>query len=147
MSFIRGWGQAEGFVLEGDSALRERTLARYSYVYDVGDLWRHYTGKGMIFHLWVVRASAVRKKRKQISDFRQMAKKAIDLVSGDWQRLIALARNNNYKWVKKPMFMRLWSNIDYRLEDAHFEGLNRFYEDCVELGVIEDPPQLETFDG
>jgi len=62
--FINGWGPAEAYVLEGDPAVRERMLARYTYVYDVGDLWRHYTRMPMIYYVWVAAANRSGPRRR-----------------------------------------------------------------------------------
>jgi chorismate dehydratase len=142
--FIMGWGNAEAFLLSGDSALRERILARYSYVYDVGDLWRHYTGKPMIYYLWIIKKRAMRKKKKLIIQFHRLLKQSLEVSRSDWSRIASLAEG--YDWVKKPMFNQVWKKVEYDLSPGHFEGLNRFYEDCIEVGIIEDIPELEFFE-
>jgi len=142
--FIIGWGNADAYVLSGDSALRERFLARYSYVYDMGDLWRHYTGKAMIYYLWVVRKDALKKKKGQIMLFHRLLKQGLEISRADWDRLSALIEG--YEWLKKSAITQLWSQVEYDLQPIHFEGLHRFYEDCVELEYFEEVPELEYFE-
>ncbi len=140
-NFINGWGSADAFLLSGDAALRERVLDRYAYVYDVGNLWKHYTGRSMAYLLWVVRREAFNRKKDQIVRFRNLLKQALSVSSGDWSRLAVLL--DGYDWIKKPMMTQLWKRIEYNLDESHFEGLNYFYDDCVEIGLIEDVPELE----
>lgn len=144
IDFITGWGNAQGFVLSGDSALRERFLARYSYVYDIGDLWKHYTGAAMIYYLWVVRKESFKKKKAQIMAFHRLVKQALEASRKDWDRLSTLVQG--YDWLKKPAITQLWSQVEYDLQPVHFEGLSRFYEDCAELEYIEEVPEIEYFE-
>jgi chorismate dehydratase len=142
--FILGWGGADAFLLAGDAALRERLLARYAYVYDVGDLWRHYTGKAMIYNLWVVRKEAVREKEAMIVFFHRLLKQALAVARSDYSRLSSLAQG--YEWLKKNMFTQLWNQVEFELTPSHFEGLHKFYDECVEIGLIEEVPELEYFE-
>jgi chorismate dehydratase len=142
--FIAGWGNAEAYLLAGDPALRERLLARYAYVYDVGDLWRHYTGKAMIYHLWVVHKEFPREKLPLMVLFQRLLKQAVAMARSDYNRLSTLLPG--YDWLKKPLWVQLWSQVEYELMPAHFEGLHKFYEDCAEIGLIEEVPDLEYFE-
>lgn len=142
--FQIGWSSAEGYLLAGDPALRERILARYAYVYDLGDLWKHYTQKAMIYYLWVVKKEALRKKRLELSRFAKVLKKALEVSRADWDRFALLLPG--YEWIKRNMITSVWTQIDYDLTPAHFEGLAKFYEDCAEFGLIEEVPELEYFE-
>jgi len=142
--FIMGWNSAEAHVLAGDPALRERLLARYAYVYDVGDLWRHYTGMPMIYNLWVVRTEALREKEAMIVYFHRILKQALAVASSDFSRLASMV--DGYEWIKKTMISQFWKKVDYHISPDHFEGLHRFYEDCVEIDIMDDTPDLEYFE-
>ncbi len=143
-NFIQGWGNAEAFVLHGDAALRERVLARYAYVYDVGDLWRHYTRNSMIYYLWIVRRGALISKENMVVLFQRLLKQALEVARSDWGRLSTLVQG--YQWLKKPMVLQLWNKVEYELRQDHFEGLAKFYEECADLGLIEDVPELSFFE-
>jgi|GEM_PF-6305273 len=138
--YIEGWGSAESFVLEGDPALRERVLARYSFVYDVGDLWRHYTKEPMIYYLWAVRRQALHEKEEMVMFFYRMLRHALQVSGSDWNRLALLMEG--YEWIKKPLLHRLWTHIEYVLKPEHFEGLEKFFEDCQDTGIIDEAPEL-----
>ena len=145
INFINGWGGAESFVLEGDPALRERMLARYTYVYDMGDLWSHYTREPMIYYLWVVRRSALREKHAQLVLFHRLLRQAYEVSRSDWSRLAALVRGG-YEWLRKPSMIQLWTNLEYEIEEPSFDGLKRFFEDAYEVSVVDEVPDLEFFE-
>jgi len=35
-----------------------------------------------------------------------------------------------------------WQTIDYRLDQQHLEGLNRFFDLCVGYGLLEEVPEI-----
>ncbi len=142
-TFIDGWGSAEAFVLSGDAALRERMLQRYTYLYDVGDLWRHYTGLPMTYYLWAVRRESLRKKERGLESFKELLRQSHKIASRDFSHLAKLI--HGYDWLQETMMLQIWDKVEYELQPAHFDGLLRFYEDCAEMGYIEDVPDLDFF--
>jgi chorismate dehydratase len=142
--YISGWGNAEAFVLDGDSALRERMLARYAYVYDVGDLWRHYTGHGLAYYLWMARTETVERNGRLVAAFHRRLNDALAYARQDWDRLSLFTKG--YDWIRKSMIKKLWEQVDYELKPEHFDGLNRFFEDSMEVGTIEEVPELQFYE-
>jgi chorismate dehydratase len=143
--YIMGWGPADAYVLDGDAALRERALARYAYVYDVGDLWRHYTGRGLAYYLWMARAEAVERDPGLVAAFHHRLGEALSYAKGNWDRLGLLVKG--YEWMRRNMMRKLWEQVDYELKPEHMDGLTRLFEDCVEAGLIEEVPELHFYDG
>jgi chorismate dehydratase len=139
--FIMGWGNAEAFLLAGDAALRERLLARYAYVYDLGDLWRHYTGQAMIYSLWMLKKETWRRKKSPIVAFERALRLAIAGAAADFKAVAASLAG--YEWIKPAAMTQLWGQINFELLPAHYDGLDRFFEECAEGGLIEEPPELE----
>ena len=141
--YISGWGSAESYLITGDSALRERTLSRYTYVYDLGNLWKHYTGNGMIYYMWVIKKSSLKNKENQVRLFHSNLKKSIESSRANWKNLAGKAKG--YNWIKPSIINKLWSKTEFELQPLHFDGLKYFYEDCADLGIIDDVPELEYF--
>jgi len=142
-NFMVGWGNADSFVLYGDAALRERILARYLYVYDVGDLWKHYTRLPIIHYLWVIRRKAALEKKERLIYFHRLLKRSLELVESDLSRMLKLM--DGYQWIRNSMISQLWNKADYRIEPFHFDGLAKYFEDCQDLGIIEEVPEIEYF--
>jgi len=142
--FIPGWGSAEAYVLDGDAALRERMLARYAYVYDVGDLWRHYTARGLSYYLWAVRTETVERNARAIALFHRRLHESLAWAGSDWDRLAL--QTKGYEWIRRSMIKKLWEQVDYELKPEHLDGLNRLFEDCLDVGLIEEVPELQFYD-
>jgi chorismate dehydratase len=142
--YISGWGNAESFLLTGDAALRERTLSRYTYVYDLGNLWKHYTGNGMIYYMWVIKKSSLKTRENQIRLFHRQLRKSIEVSRTNWKTLAMKVKG--YNWIRPGVINKLWSKTEFDLQPLHFDGLKYFYEDCADIGIIDDVPELEYFE-
>ncbi len=143
-NFETNWAKAEAHILVGDSALRERKLSRYNYIYDLGELWRYYTEKPMVFSMWMVRADRATKKKDMIRLFYKSLMYSLEETE---EKLEDLAESlNGYEWMGKQDMVEFWKRIDYRLSEEHFEGLKHFYQDAYETGLIENTPELDFLD-
>ncbi len=143
VEFQSGWGDAEAYLLIGDAALRERNLARYNHIYDLGELWQQYTRQPLVLALWVARREAAQLK----ADLLRLLNRSLGYcLETSEQDLLGLARQvKGCEWLSPPQIADLWQKLQYRLEPPDLEGLTRFYQDAEETGLIEQAPSLEFF--
>jgi len=141
--FKTSWSEAEAHLLIGDSALREKTLERYPHIYDLGELWKEQTGLPMVFAVWIVRRDSSVEKREQLVIFHQNLKLAIEDAKKNWDKLAAgLA---DYDWMKKEEVVKYWRGVNFSLTSQHTKGLLQFYDDALELNLVEDAPEEIEF--
>jgi len=141
--FKTSWMEAEAHLLIGDSALRERILERYQYHYDLGELWKEHTGLPMVFALWQVRREASLEKQEPIIIFHKSLKSAIESARKNWAEL---AKNlAGYDWISPEAAVNYWKGIDFSLTPEHLKGLMKFYEDALELNLVEEIPEEIEF--
>ncbi len=141
--FKTSWAEADAHLLIGDSALREKILERYQFNYDLGALWKEYTGLPMVFALWQVRREASQSKQEQIIILQKSLKAAIESARKDWD---GLARTMiGYDWIAPQDAASYWKGIDFSLTTNHIKGLTRFYEDALELALVEEIPEEIEF--
>jgi len=143
VEFQPGWGDADAYLLVGDAALRERSLARYNYVYDIGELWRYYTQQPLVVSLWVLRREAAQAKADLIRLLHRSLGYALETSEKNLDRLSRSVKG--YEWIQPAQIAEFWKKLDYRLQPEHLEGLLRFYQDAEEIGLIEQTPTLEFF--
>jgi chorismate dehydratase len=141
--FKTSWSEAEAHLLIGDSALREKTLERYPHVYDLGELWKEQTGLPMVFAVWIVRREAATEKREQLIALHQALKLAIEDAKKDWNKLAS--EMTNYDWMKKEEVVKYWRGINFSLTSHYTQGLLQFYDDALELNLVEDAPEEIEF--
>jgi len=141
--FKTAWTEAEAHLLIGDSALRERALERYPYVYDLGELWKEQTGLPMVFALWIVRKEAAAEKREQLIILHKSLKNAIDDAKKDWSKLAN--RLGNYEWMSRKEIIDYWKGVDFSLTARHTKALLAYFHDAEELALIDAAPEEIEF--
>ena len=143
VEFQTGWGDAEAYLLVGDAALRERSLARYSYIYDLGDLWQHYTHQPLVLALWMVRREAAEAKADLVRLLLRSLGYALETSEQDYLKLAGQVKG--YEWLGPEQLAQAWRKIQYRLEPPDLEGLTLLYQDAEEISLIDQAPTLEFF--
>lgn len=117
----------------GDAALvlGSRHRARYPYSYDLGEMWKEWTGQPFVFAVWVAQRSVDVKEAL-------VAHSAL-ITSRDWglEHLPALARQaRQATGVEEGVCREYLSGLDYGLSYPHLAGLTEFYRRLVQRGRI-----------
>jgi chorismate dehydratase len=139
-------GDAEvGDVLEADDADADARLVigdaalvlgsnhreRYPHVYDLGQMWKEWTGQPFVFAVWVAqRATKVKDALLAHSGL---------ITSRDWglSHLSELAEQaHRATGVARDICGEYLSGLDYGLSYPHLAGLTEFYRRLVERGRI-----------
>lgn len=117
----------------GDAALLlgSRHRGRYPHAYDLGDVWKQWTGQPFVFAVWVA---------QRTTDIKEalVAHSAL-IESRNWglQHLPELARQaRETTGVEESVCREYLSGLDYGLSYPHLAGLTEFYRRLVERGRI-----------
>ena len=115
----------------GDAALVLGNSQRYPYVYDLGAMWKEWTGQPFVFAVWVAQRS---------TNVRQALNAHAGLIaSRDWglAHLSELAdQAHTATGVSREICQEYLSGLDYGLSYPHLAGLTEFYRRLVERGRI-----------
>ncbi len=117
----------------GDAALLlgSQHRARYPYAYDLGEMWKEWTGQPFVFAVWVAQRTA------DVKDA-LVAHSAL-IASRNWglAHLPELARQAaRTTGVQESVCSTYLSGLDYGLSYPHLAGLTEFYRRLVERGRI-----------
>jgi len=117
----------------GDAALvlGNTQRDRYPHVYDLGAMWKEWTGQPFVFAVWVAQRS---------TNVRQALNAHAGLIaSRDWglAHLPDLAdQAHTATGVRREICQEYLSGLDYGLSYPHLAGLTEFYRRLVERGRI-----------
>ena len=117
----------------GDAALvlGSTQRDRYPYVYDLGEMWKQWTGQPFVFAVWVA---------QRTTNVRQALNAHAGLIaSRDWglNHLSELAQQaQQATGVSRAVCDEYLSGLDYGLSYPHLAGLTEFYRRLVERGRI-----------
>lgn len=131
----------EARLVIGDAALRLHDAAAqdgpwpqlYPHRYDLGAIWKQWTGLPFVFAVWVAQRST------PVHD--SMAAHASLLASRDWglANLPTLARQAaESTGVGEDRCLDYLSGLDYRLSYPHLAGLTEFFRRLVVAGRVPD---------
>jgi chorismate dehydratase len=119
----------------GDAALLLAAGAsggpRYPHVYDLGTVWKEWTGLPFVFAVWVaLRSTAVKAALRVHTAL---------IESRDWglAHLSTLAQQaSEHTGVSEARCLEYLSGLDYRLSYPHLAGLTSFFGRLVERGRV-----------
>lgn len=126
-------GGADARLVIGDAALvlGSNHRERYPHVYDLGEMWKTWTGQPFVFAVWVAQRS---------TDVKEALLAHAGLIaSRNWglRHLPELAdQARAATGVKKDVCAEYLSGLDYGLSYSHLAGLTEFYRRLVERGRI-----------
>ncbi|MGZ3332994.1 MAG: menaquinone biosynthetic enzyme MqnA/MqnD family protein [Gemmatimonadaceae bacterium] len=126
-------GSADARLVIGDAALvlGSNHRERYPHVYDLGEMWKNWTGQPFVFAVWVA-------QRK--TDVKEALLAHAGLIaSRNWGlgHLGELAEQaHQATGVRKAVCAEYLSGLDYGLSYSHLAGLTEFYRRLVERGRI-----------
>ncbi|SER44452.1 menaquinone biosynthetic enzyme MqnA/MqnD family protein [Salipaludibacillus aurantiacus] len=131
----------DGCLLIGDDAI----LAKFSlppdiYCYDLGELWKHFTGLPMTYAVFAVREEAWKNQSLLLADvhreFLNSKQQCIESGFEEMIQSIQFQLGGSFRFWKD-----YFSNLNYELSEKHLEGLHRFYELSFELNLLKKKVQ------
>ena len=136
------WEQEAAVLLIGDDALRARSRpkAAWAHAYDLGELWHRETELPFVYALWIVRAEVVESHRAELEHFFGAISEALDAFPPAAPKLAAKSAAR----LEMPQegIELYWKTVEYRLNAAHFRGLERFFTDIAAVGLVPAPATL-----
>jgi chorismate dehydratase len=124
---------ADARLVIGDAALvlGSSHRERYPYAYDLGQMWKEWTGQPFVFAVWVAQRSTQVKEA--------LIAHAGLIASRNWglDHLSELAEQaHDVTGVELRVCAEYLSGLDYGLSYPHLAGLTEFYRRLVERGRI-----------
>lgn len=132
-------GAAPAMLLIGDAALRTSMIESGRHVYDLGRIWRDWTGLPFVFALWLCRQEIA--DAPQLIELSQRLIQAKKLAALHHERILPHAREA--RWMPHERLLEYWrDNISYELDHQNVLGLMTFFEKCCQLELIKSVPRL-----
>jgi len=137
----------DAFLLIGDEAMWAyyKGVDEFDHIFDLGELWKEFTGEKMVYALWVVRkdfadknADVVDVLSKALLYSKIKGLKNLDLVIKDADQRLALPKTHLKKYIK---------SLNYNFDDKYQESLILFYEYAHKSGFIGNEVKLNIWRG
>lgn len=132
-----------GLLLIGDAALKAAAAGGGYHIYDLGELWRDFSGRPFVFALWIARREAAREKKSEFARLSRELIAAKKLAYASYPEIAAGCPER--EWLSEPELVDYWSTLSYDLTPAHLEGVSLFFRHAFEMGLIPTLPELRFF--
>jgi len=126
----------------GDRALQVARDGTWPQTYDLGTLWYEATGTPFVFALWICRRDVFAADPEGVRRFYRALVRARQLAYRSYPEYAR--RSPESKWLDEKALLDYWQTISYDLTDWHLQGLRRFAEEAVSLGLLDAAPLLES---
>jgi chorismate dehydratase len=128
--------RCDAALLIGDPAL---TVDRQRYhVYDMAEEWYRHTGKPFVFAFWAVRGAVAHAGLREVfqrSRDHGLEPEHVLQIARQWAPRLGISEHDVVSY--------LTGNIHYHLEPECLEGLELFFEYCMELGILAAVPRVQ----
>ncbi len=139
---VQSNADSPAILLIGDSALRELYKSEGMLVYDMGELWRRWTGLPFVFALWHLNEKSFKKNPDEVRLFAKHLQIAKKHAAENLERIAE--KSEEVAWMGHDRLLEYWrDNISYELGARECEGLKLFYTLAAEMGLIKVAPELK----
>jgi chorismate dehydratase len=130
----------EAYLLIGDDALKAVRHYRTKppkvpfHIYDLGEIWKKYTGLPFIYALWAYKKDCTEEKKELLKKFKNDLNRAKTLALRNLKKLAAESPLINI--FDESEIISYWKNISYDLTSEHLKGLELFRKYSEESGLL-----------
>lgn len=118
--------EADIQVLIGDEALIANFKKEFSHIYDVGELWRDFTGLPAVFAVLTTRKDVATARYEELREYLKDLEEVLKYAENNLNSIIELAKRK----LKLPhgYLKRYYASLHYRLDDEAIKSLKLIEE-------------------
>lgn len=135
--------QPVAFLAIGDEALRLRHHPEYPYQWDLGQVWREWTGLPFVFALWVIQRRAVERWNGRLAPAIHSLSSAKRWGRTHLNEICLQAAGENILDIEE--LHAYYDCLGYNLDSDEQRGLELFYRCLHRIGEIGEVPGLEIY--
>ncbi|MDN5294412.1 MAG: chorismate dehydratase [Eubacteriales bacterium] len=110
------------------------------FVYDLGELWKRFTGEKMVFALWTLHREMAAGKKKEIKELARAFEEAKAYGLTHLEEVVPLASGKT--GLPEEIFSHYFTLVRYDLDESFCRGLKSFYDHAYEAGLLPRRVQL-----
>jgi chorismate dehydratase len=141
---LRALKDHKAALMIGDAALFFES-DNWIYKYDLGEMWKAWTGAPFVFSLWAVRRVFATENPREVRTFCDLLKQNLERNLRDPEVLLRNALGVTPVEKRSARMLGYFENLRYGLDREMIEGLSRFYALAFEEKLAPEPRPLEFF--
>lgn len=111
--------------------------------YDLGEIWRDWTGLPMVYAVWATRDAFLRRSRAELLAVEEELVRSMDYSRESAPQVVEGALGLTR--LDRPSLTRYFELLHYGFAEVYQTGLRRFYELAHEAGELVEVPDLRFF--
>lgn len=132
----------QALLLIGDAALKASMTLTNCYIYDLGELWKEWTGFPFVFALWICTVASIENHWHELCSLNENLQQAKQHIVNEYEK--TATASPDVEWMGKERLIDYWqNNINYDLSIEAQQGLQLFYKKSFQLGLIPKIPELK----
>ncbi len=136
--------QGQPALLIGDRALRLASQKPAAMkIFDLGEIWYQQTGLPFVFALWMIRKTSLQNFSGALAELSAQLTHSYEKVMQAPQQVAELYAGQ--AGLPVSLIVDYWQSIDCRLDKAHLEGMDLFFQLCVKHNLLLQVPRVEFF--
>ncbi len=137
--------EADAALLIGDDALRARCKTYHRlHIYDLGEVWKKFTGLPMVFAVWAIRKDFAQNNLEQIKIIKDTFTDSIKLsLENIWDVAAKVAQWEDFE---EEYLVDYFRTLRFDFDLKQQEGLTEYYRQASMHGLIDEVPSLEILD-
>lgn len=136
--------EADAALLIGDDALRAYHQPMAELKYDLGEVWKEFTGLPMVYAVWAV--------RRDYADANPAEVRRLDWALNESMRYSAehaeAVAEYAARWEPMPVsfFASYYDTLRFSFDDRFREGMQRYFAEAHAIGELERVPELRLLE-
>ncbi len=131
----------DAVLLIGDQALEAYYRGDWQLSYDLGELWKEFTGLPMVFALWAVRRRFFEARPDETQEVQDRLLHSLQYCRSHWGEVVeAAARQYPFSPVLLGSY---FAKLGYDLSEDCRLGLKEFFRRAAAIGEVGQVPRLE----
>lgn len=132
---------ADAALVIGDTALIQNWPAHFTYVYDLGEMWKTMTGLPFVFAVWAVRRDFAKNHPQALEDIKSLFRDSKLLGETHKDEIIESASLKT--GLSKDLCRTYFDHLICDLGPLHHKGLETFFKGLFRVGIIPSDVKIE----
>lgn len=138
--------EADAALLIGDDAMEAAYRPRPGlHIYDLGELWKAYTGERMVFAVWAINRNFACNNRSLVSEIEKTFHASMQYSLEHLEEASQYA--SRFDIYDADYIARYLTTLKYDFSEPFQRGLVRYYQEAHSIGELEQVPKLEFVEG
>jgi len=131
---------ASAALVIGDAALKEKWTSKFNHVWDLGEMWKKYTGLPFVFALWAVRRDFAQEHPELVLSIKEQFQNSRTLGKKNMSRILSQASEK--LGISDDRCRQYYNQLHYDLSPEKIKGAEAYFTGLYQENIISRQVKL-----